>query len=874
MKQVPRIPRLLLLLVVRRDRAEEMADDLEQLYALRLAGQGSARAAFAYWKDVLSICLRPGFWRIPALSPMAWTRLQATQIRYEMLVATRNMRKRTGFAVINALGLAVGLVAALFIGLYVRHETAYDRHHPHAEDTYRVVMHYIQSDRHWAPIGPPVGPALAASFPEIEDVVRFFPFESASAVGFTGQLVPVRLGGFADADYFRVFHRTILSGDSVAPLDEPGEAVISASLARSVFGRTDVAGETLPAPGHGDLTVSAVMADSPSTTHQPVDLLMSMATFYSGNESWLESARTWAAFHTYVRLRPGTGQQAFEARLPGFVDEFYAGISEGPASKSGRLTLQPVTEIHLRSDLEKEYLAGGDIRYVVTFGLVAIFVLAIAVFNFVNLATAKAGARCREIGVRKSFGAMRTQLMRQFLTESLLYAALAYVLAVLMAVLGAPVFQDLSGIQAPVSLVLQPRILGALAAAAVLTGLAAGIYPAMVVSGFRPVSALAADSAQSVRGVRLRRALVTVQFALCVALIATSVIVWSQLSYLREASLGFDREHVLRIQLSSETAGDAVTANPDTFRDRLLSVPGVVAVSQASDLPGSRYSVEGMALEGSDETHAMRVAWRSDHFYEEALGLEIVEGRGFSHKAPRDTAAWLINQSAAAVLGLQEPIGSVLTWDDYRAPIVGVVRDFNFASLHGQVEPLVIPLRPGYGGNLLVRFASADAAGVLAGARSVMEELLPGDYLEYSFVDAEIAALYRREDTLRDVVAVFAGFAILVACLGLFGLAAHSAARRTREIGIRKVLGATSGSIVRLLTREYAWQLGVACLLSIPLVWLPMSRWLDTFAYRVSLSPWFFVLAGGLALILATVTIGLQAARAAASDPVHTLRYP
>ncbi|MBO6576570.1 MAG: ABC transporter permease [Rhodothermales bacterium] len=873
MKRSERPPgwaRWLLEAIVAGDRAAEMADELEELFAIRLDRTGRSAATRAYVRDVLSICMRPRFWRRSRRSLSQRVSAQAALMRYEFVFAGRLMRKRAGFAFLNAGGLAVGLVCAQFIGLYVRHELAYDRHHERADAMYRVTARFESNDRHWAPIGPPVGEALQAEFPQIETMVRFFPTESPAVVGPPGSQVEVRLAGFADADYFEMFSHQFVAGDPSTALDEFGEAVISRSVAMAAFGRTDVVGEDLPLAGFPPARISAVIEDSRPTTHMPVELVMAMSTFYRGNEEWLASARTWSAFLTYVRLQEAGDLPVLEAALPAFIDRFFEGVGEGRPSESASLVLQPVPDIHLARGLEKEYLAGSDMRYVRTFSLVAVLVLLIAAFNFVNLATAKAALRRMEIGVRKTFGAGRVQLVRQFLIESALFALAAFLVSVLLSLAVLPLFQQVSGISVPIESLLAAPVILTLAGVSLLVGLLAGAYPALVLARFRPARA-AGKGATPVGGTALRKTLVTVQFALCVTLLVSSAVVWSQLSYLRTAELGFDQEHVLRIGLSTPGAR-AMTEGPEVFRDRLEQIPGILAVSQASDTPGSRYSIEPMRLRGSDESHLMRVAWRADHAYPEALGLQFVAGRSFRDSAPRDTAAWVLNESAAALLGGNQIVGQELIWGNYQAPVVGVVRNFNFASLHAEVEPLVIPLRPGQGGNVLLRFAGDDRQHLLASARQAMTELLPGEYLSYSFVQGEIEALYRREDTLRAIIGVFAVLAILVACLGLFGLAAHSAARRTREIGIRKVLGASSVGIVGLLSREYSLQLAVGLVLAVPLAWLPMARWLDTFAYRISLSPWFFVAAGAGALIVALATVAGQALLAARLDPVRTLR--
>jgi putative ABC transport system permease protein len=599
-----------------------------------------------------------------------------------------------------------------------------------------------------------------------------------------------------------------------------------------------------------------------------------MITFYSGSEEWLESAVTWAGFHTYLLLRADVDIADFENKLPGFVDDRYAGeLDADPPSSALTLVLQPLYDIHLHSALEKEYQANSDIRYVYTFAFVAIVVLGIAIINFVNLNTARSTLRMREVGVRRCFGASRGVLVRQFLTESVVHAFIGFLVATGLGILLFPLFRDISGVDVGASVLTEPLVVGAFISVTFAVGLIAGLYPSLVLSGFRPVQAFRRQSSGSPGGGGLRRALVVGQFAISIVLLAVSGVVWSQLTYLRTAQLGFDKEQVLVIDMTPTTS-TYMTESPLVVREALLKHPAITAVSNASDMPGSRYSVEGMAVVGrDDDATMMRVAWRSDHDYVDALGLELVEGRGFSAFAPTDTSAWILNEAAVRELNLENPTDELLRWGEYVGPIVGVVRDFNFASLHIPVEPLVIPLRPGFGGNLLVRFTGDDQSSIVAHARTVIDRVTPGELFDYSFLADDVDAQYLQEDKLRDVIASFSVLGIVVACLGLFGLAAFTADRRTREIGIRKVLGATISQNVQLLTREFVALVLIAIAVGVPLAYFLVDRWLADFAYRIALSPLYFLAAGLAALAVAVLTVGFQAARAAGTDPVRSIRH-
>lgn len=790
-------------------------------------------------------------------------------------LALRRIRTTPVFTGLNALGLGVGFACVLLIFLYVSKETSYDRHHPDSERLFRVTVEWLESGTHWAPIGPPVGPALAERYPDIEAMARFFPAESPATFVHGDVRYVEPDGGFADSNFFDVFGHELVHGDPRTALTAPWSLVISEEMANRFFGRTDVVGEELEVPDQGAPTVTGVFRQG-GNTHLDVDWLYSMSSFYQMNGDWVDDARTWAGFMTYVRLRDGATPSDIEARLPGFVDDFYAEFAEGPASEKGRLILQPVESIHLRSDLEKEYRAGGDITYVWTFSLVAVFVLLIAVINFINLSTARASVRMREVAVRKTFGASRSHVARQLLVESTLQSVFALVLGAALFILALPVFNGLTGQAATWRVLIDPGVALALIGVTGFVALVAGAYPALMISGFRPISGLRGDRDGSRGKVFLRKGLVVFQFAASIFLMISAVAIWQQLRYMQDRDPGFDREGVLALRISDDVS-EMIRNNPMTIREALVDHPRIVAVSQASNLPGQRYSMEGFFLDTmtSDDAEMMRVAWVSDHDYVDALGLELVAGRTFSRHAPQDTSGWVINQAAAGRLGLDpsDAVGRTLNWESrYTGPIIGVVRDFNIASLHRSVEPLVIPLRPGWGNYLIVRYSGDPTNGLIDDIRRTMDRHAPGETLDYTFLDDMMASLHGQEQRMKSIIFWFSGLAILVACLGLFGLAAYAVTRRTTEIGVRKVLGAGTTQIMALVSREFVVLVGVAFVIAAPFAWWALTRWLESFAYRIDLTVWPFLAAGAVAMILAVMTVGGHAMRAASLNPVSAIK--
>ncbi|MDX1531476.1 MAG: ABC transporter permease, partial [Rhodothermales bacterium] len=464
-------------------------------------------------------------------------------LKNHLLVALRTLRRERGYAALNVVGLAVGLACCALIVLYVRDELRYDRHHEHADRVVRVTRPTAEGS-HWAATGPPVGPALEAAFPEVEAVARIFDFGSSTVLSVEGREERFEAPGgvYADAAVFEVFTLPLLRGDPATALDRPGSVVLSASMAERLFGEADPVGKTLGFQGPADLTVTGVMADLPPTTHLPFEYAISMATFYAEEETdWLDEARTWAGFYTYLLLRRPEDAAALAAKLPGFVDTFFAGDYDGRPSTQTELRLQPITDIHLHSKLEKEYAPNGDVLYVWVFALVALFVLVIAAVNFINLTTARSGHRLREVGVRKAMGSTRGQLARQFLVESVLTSGLALALAVALVAVALPLLNGLTGKAFTPADAYAPAALLGLGALALGTGLLAGLYPALYMAGFGAVRALRNDPTGR-QPALLRRGLVAFQFALSIFMLASTAVVYTQLDYVRSKALGFDKE--------------------------------------------------------------------------------------------------------------------------------------------------------------------------------------------------------------------------------------------------------------------------------------------------------------------------------------------
>ncbi|MGH7451343.1 MAG: ABC transporter permease, partial [bacterium] len=773
-------------------------------------------------------------------------------------IAFRNLVKNKTYALINIAGLAIGMACCVLILFYVYDELSYDRHHENAERIYRLTASYPTTGKHWACIGPPVGPALKAAIPEIEQVARFKfsdgnrPFLRYEEKQFQEDDIL-----YADSTALLVFSLPLVQGNPATALREPRSLILTQRMAQKYFGEEEPMGRVLVMNGNLPLTVTGVLQNLPHSTHLPFDSLISMPTFYANAGDWVDRAKTWAGFHTYVLLREPLDPQNVEQKFPAFISGFFADQFDKPAEQVLTLHLQPLTDIHLHSRLEKEIQPNSDIAYVYIFSVIAVFVLLIACVNFINLATAQFTKRLREVGIRKVMGAYRTQLVKQFLGETLVMTFWGLLAAFLFIELSTPVFQNLTGKTLSLhDLNPQLLILG-ISGIALFTGLVSGSYPAFYLSRLQPVQSLRGLVTRTAHTARLRKGLVIFQFAISIFLIAGAIIIHNQLEYFRNKQLGFDQELVVKVPLQGEQR-EAVMRSLDAFKQSLRQHPAILSAAVGSESPGERFSLETIQREDRKDAPGtqMRILWGVDQDYLSTLGVKLVQGRNFSNAFASDSMAFILNEAGVRELDLQEPLGAVLRWNDYVGPVVGVAANFHFASLHHTIEPLIIPHRPAEANQLLVRTQAGRIREALSIIRSELDRVAPNQLFVYSFLSEDFNRLYRSEDKLGDVFLFFTGIAILVACLGLFGLVTFAAEQRTKEIGVRKVLGATVANLVGLLSKDFVKLVLIANLIAWPIAYLAMNKWLQDFAYRIDIGWWVFALAGGLALLITLLTVG------------------
>ena len=782
-------------------------------------------------------------------------------IRNYLTVAWRTLRRRPGFSALNVIGLAAGLTCVILIGLWVEHELSYDDFHPNAGRTYRVLHQTNAPGPEQTDDGTPpaLAPTLREQYSQVERVVRIrdrsYPVTRGEQTRVESNLL------YADPGFFNVFGFDLQRG--TARLQAPGTIVLTPALADRYFPDENPLGKTLRV-NEQELEVTGIVESPPPNTHLTYAAVASRETLSPRN-------RWHCKFdHTYLTLQSGTTKDAFEDQL-----REVAKTHEDDPETAGLdvvFPLQPITGIHLGLGAPSDLPSEGSLTYVLLFSALAVFVLLLACINFMNLSTARSAERANEVGVRKAMGAGRGQLAGQFLGESFLMTGFALVIAVGSSAALLPAFNALAGTSVAQSALLSVPYLGAYLGLLLLVGLVAGSYPAFALSGYRPIETLRAWSSSERGGPGLRQALIVFQFAISIALIAGTAVVHRQVRYLQSKGLGFEESNVLAVHDETGALGTRLTA----FTKELESHAAVESAAAGSAIAGeartSTWVVEGPTPDSLSADYAV-----VDYDYVETLGIDVIAGRSFSQSHPSDTAGVVINEAAVEEFGLsspQEALGETLGIGRYSGlPVIGVVDNFHYDSLHEKIAPMVlmhqaIMLPPR---RIAVRAQSGQKVAAINAVRSTWEDFsaLPFDY---SFLADDLAAQYEAEQHLRQVFVVFAGLAILIACLGLFGLAAYAAQQRRREIGIRKALGATVEGIVALLSKEFLTLVGIAFVVGVPVAYLGLQRWLQNFAYRIDLGTSTFALAGALAVLIAALTVGYQAWSAARTDPATAIR--
>ena len=791
-----------------------------------------------------------------------------------LTVAFRNILKYKAFSFINIIGLALGMASTILILLFVRYERSFDRFHKNADRIQRVAVRAMIGDTRIRQTSTPaiLTPTLLEHYPEVERSIRFQDsFEGVTVK--TGDLAFNEYWVcFTDADFFQVFTFPLTAGDPETALQEPNSVVISETMARKYFKEEKALNRTLNIDGM-DFRISGVMADFPDNSHFHFDMLRSLNTYKNRieNTNWFNNS-----FCTYLLLKEGASAAALEAKFPELVRNYTAAnmdyddwLSKG---NYWEYYLQPLTDIHLHSDLNGEFQANGNVAYVSASYLIALFILLIASVNYMNLATARSANRAREVGIRKVVGSTRGPLLCQFQAEALSASYLALILAVTLVHILLPAFRALIGRALSMPYLEGPVVIPALLGLALVLGVISGAYPAFFLASVQPIKVLRGRYQSGSRNYRLRNVLVLIQFAISIFLVVGTLVVQRQTAFMRSQNLGFDKEHVVVLK-TPVPLGE----RSQTFKDQLLTLPGISAVAGSNTTPGRSFNNWGCRVEGKEEGITLNMCICDDG-YLETMGLEMAEGRFFSREFSTGNRALVINEAAAQLIGWDEPIGKTISYGrDATFTVIGVVKDYHYESLHHSVRPGALMPQPGIWeaqeDYISARIQPGDIPQTLNHIREVWDTFLKGIPLEYSFLDSDYEGLYHNEERTGRIFTVFAALAIGIGCLGLLGLAAFAAEQKTREIGIRRVLGATIPGIMLLLSRDLIRWVALANLVAWPIAFFAMNSWLENFAYRIGLSWFFFVFAGLLTLFIAWFSTSFQAYKAANTDPVFALKH-
>ena len=794
-----------------------------------------------------------------------------------LTVALRNLLRHKGYSAINVLGLAIGIACCVLILLYVQDELSYDQYHEKKDRIYRVAESATVAGRsiEAAVTPPPWAPVLAKDYPVIEAYTRIKPPASRWLIRYEEKRFYERYFAFVDSSFFDIFTFPLVQGDAKTVLADPHTVVLSESMADKYFGDENPIGEVITGDDLYEFTVTGVMRDMPKNSHFHFDFLASYASLaphrlYSEPSTMQDQGFSHDLF-TYLLLREGYAPEDLEREFPGFLDKYLGELLESVGIEA-RPYLQPITDIHLHSNMEAEIRANSSIRYVYIFTCLAVFVLLIACVNFVNLSTARSARRAQEVGMRKVLGALRNQLIKQFTGESILVSIVALVIALGLVHLLLPQFNLFSGKSLAMdyqSTWLVPTLVGI----ALVTGIAAGGYPAFILSSFRPVAVLTGALKAGASHSLLRKVLITFQFGVSILMIIGTLVVLDQLEYMQNKPLGFDGDNLVVVRLPDEEALNGYPA----YRDALMQYPEILNVSTANSIPGGQTSLNLVTPEGvqEDESPVYQMI-QADFGFIETLGIEMASGRTFSRAFGADSTACLINEAAVRTLGWEDPIGRTfrLTGEDDDPPltVIGVMADFHVQSLRQPITPLMVRLDTEPASFMVVRIQGTDRSRGLEILRDQWRKTFPSHpALDYSFLDDDLRQLYQAEQRLGSVFIAGAVLSILIACLGLLGLSSFMAVQRTREIGVRKVLGATISNVILLLSRDFTSLILLAFVLGAPTGYYAMHSWLEDFPYRIEPGLGVFLFAGVAALSVAWLTVGYQSYRAAAAKPAEAV---
>ncbi len=860
---------------------EEIEGDLLQQYRKDSDRLGERKANRRLWWNAIrffraEIILRNRF---------SINIIRTHMIRNNIKIAFRNFSKQKSYTLLNILGLAIGMTASLLIFQYVKYERSFDSFHSRAKDIYRIQYngwHGGKVNFESAVAVPIVGRALKDNFPEVEDFTRFLPL--------SGVMSHLRTDGedisfheqkmyFADPGVFRVFDFELIKGEPATALEDVNKVVISERASRKYFGDEDPLGKRLKFNGWNTLEVTGVFRDVPENSHIQFDLLVSYATINRQTKNNSETSWGWYDFYTFVLLKPNTDVQQLQAKW----DEYLVKTRKAEWDRTDEkeeFILRPLTDIHLYSHLlyESQPAQQRDGDSVYALSIIAIFILVIAWVNYINLATARSFNRANEVGVRKVMGAFRSQLVSQFLTESFLLNLLAATLALLtVRMLWSP-FSSLTGWHIPLTFLYASDFWQLWVSLLVGGALVSGFYPAIILSSFKPIAVLKGKLIRSPGGNILRKSLVIFQFVASVFLISGSIIVYQQIQFMKRKDLGFTIDQTLVLK-GPGIIDTLFKEKLETFKSEVMRIPGVKGLTASSNIPGDEifWAAPIRRLTGNHRSGIAEAHVGIDHDFVSAFETKMIAGRSFDRKFPGDEKRAVLNRALAEALEFNNPvsaIGELLQDGEDTVEVIGVMENYHQLSLRSKVAPILFRLRP-YASNRFysVKLETENYKDVLAAMEGPWNSLFPGNPIDYFFLDQFFNKQYEKDDRFGQVFSLFTGLAIFIATMGLFGLASFMAVQRTKEVGIRKVLGSSVSGIVMLLSRSFLQPVVLANLIAWPLAWWVMNGWLESFPYRITINPMVFILSGVLITLIAFVSVSSQTFRAALTKPAETLKY-
>jgi len=842
--------------------------DCEEMYKDLYMNQGKIRASLWIWKQLIKSA--PVF----LLNSIIWSYIM---FKNYMKITLRNLQRYKGYFFINISGLIVGMVVCILIFLYVQDELSFDKFNKKADRIYRIINRgKIQNNLMEVPlVSGPWGPAMVDEFPEVLNAVRFKVPESRWTIRYEDNKFFEKGFYFADPSILEVFDIELLAGTPPDALNAPYSVIITEEIAQKYFGKEDPIGKIISADIWLNLRITGIMKKHPSASHMDFNFLANFETLLEAKEPpgklpYSDLSR-WENFqcHTYLLLDQNADSKALEEKMPAFLKKHLKRLTGIPGVEFNPY-LQKLTDIHLKSHLQGEIGPNSDESSIYIFSVVAVFILIIASINFMNLSTARSIKRAKEVGLRKVVGATRLQLTRQFIIEAIVITLFAILIAGGSLFLLLPEFNSITGKNISLSGIANIKMLSIMFCLTIIVGLFSGSYPAFLLSAFRPVEVLSGKLKSGNSGALLRKFFVVVQFVISVFLIIALSVIYNQMNFLKNKRLGFNKEHIIAVPLSDYF----VRENYESYKNSLLADNSIKKVSAASSIPGGVFNLGLFWTAGSNFSEAKKVQLLSiDYDFIETFDIELLEGRDFSNEFQGDMKkAFLLNEEAVQLFGFDSPIDKILF--PFRKRVTGVLKNYHFKSLHQRIEPFVLELNtPDNYRWVFIKISGENIPQSIDFAEKEWKKVNPNHPFEYTFVDENYDQLYRTEMKLSRLFSFFTGIALFIACLGLFGLSSFTAEQKTKEIGIRKVLGASVKGIIYLLINKFIGLVLLANFIAWPIAYYAVNKWLQNFAYKTDLRLSVFILSGFLALIIAVVTISFQTFKAARANPVKSLRY-